>query len=114
MIGDLLTPGDIVLLITPIDSEAPAGRLILPQVQMIRDILDNRCVSIALQPEEVTSFLEKTGIRPRLAIADSQVFKKVAAIISPEIPLTSFSIVLARHKGNFKAYLRPGHPGSKN
>lgn len=76
LIGDLLTPGDIVLLITPIDSEAPAGRLILPQVQMIRDILDNRCVSIVLQPEEVTSFLEKTGIRPRLAIADSQVFKK--------------------------------------
>ena len=105
LIGDLLTPGDIVLLITPIDSEAPAGRLILPQVQMIRDILDNHCVSIVLQPEEVTSFLEKTGIRPRLAIADSQVFKKVAAIISPEIPLTSFSIVLARHKGNFKAYL---------
>ena len=105
LIGDLLSPGDIVLLITPIDSEAPAGRLILPQVQMIRDILDNHCTSIVLQPEEITPFLEKTGIRPRLAIADSQVFKKVAAIIPPEIPLTSFSIILARHKGNFKAYL---------
>ena len=105
LIGDLLSPGDIVLLITPIDSEAPAGRLILPQVQMIRDILDNHCTSIVLQPEEITPFLEKTGIRPRLAIADSQVFKKVTAIIPPEIPLTSFSIVLARHKGNFKAYL---------
>ena len=103
LIGDLLSPGDIVLLITPIDSEAPAGRLILPQVQMIRDILDNHCTSIVLQ--EITPFLEKTGIRPRLAIADSQVFKKVTAIIPPEIPLTSFSIVLARHKGNFKAYL---------
>ena len=105
LIGDLLSPGDIVLLITPIDSEAPAGRLILPQVQMIRDILDNHCTSIVLQPEEIAPFLEKTGIRPRLAITDSQVFKKVAAIVPPEIPLTSFSIVLARHKGNFKAYL---------
>ena len=105
LIGDLLSLGDIVLLITPIDSEAPAGRLILPQVQMIRDILDNHCTSIVLQPEEITPFLEKTGICPRVAIADSQVFKKVAAIIPPEIPLTSFSIVLARHKGNFPAYL---------
>ena len=78
LIGDLLSPGDIVLLITPIDSEAPAGRLILPQVQMIRDILDNHCTSIVLQPEEIAPFLEKTGIRPRLAITDSQVFKKVA------------------------------------
>lgn len=105
LIGDLLSPGDIILLITPIDSEAPAGRLILPQVQMIRDILDNHCTSIVLQPEEITPFLEKTGIRPRIAIVDSQVFKKVATIIPPEIPLTSFSIVLARHKGNFNAYL---------
>lgn len=61
-----LPPGDIVLLITPIDSEAPAGRLILPQVQMIRDILDNRCVHPRLQPEEVTSFLEKTVSAPVL------------------------------------------------
>lgn len=106
LIGDRLTPGDIVLLITPIDSEAPAGRMILPQVQMLRDILDNHCSAIVLQPEEITGFLEKTDIRPRLAITDSQVFKKVAAIIPPEIPLTSFSIVLARHKGNFEAYLK--------
>lgn len=105
LIGDILIPGDIILLITPIDSEAPAGRMILPQVQMLRDILDNHGSAIVLQPEEITTFLEKTGIRPRLAITDSQVFKKVAAIIPPEIPLTSFSIVLARHKGNFKAYL---------
>lgn len=105
LIGDILSPGDIVLLITPIDSEAPAGRMILPQVQMLRDILDNHCTAIVLQPEGIAAFLEKTGIHPRLAITDSQVFKKVAAIIPPEIPLTSFSIVLARHKGNFEAYL---------
>ncbi|WP_294142411.1 [FeFe] hydrogenase H-cluster maturation GTPase HydF [uncultured Sanguibacteroides sp.] len=105
LIGDLLTPGDIVLLIAPIDSEAPAGRLILPQVQMIRDILDNHCSGIVLQPEEIASFLENTKIRPKMAITDSQVFKKVAPIVPTEIPLTSFSIVLARHKGNFEAYL---------
>ena len=106
LIGDLLSPGDVVLLITPVDSEAPAGRVILPQVQMIRDILDNHCTSIVLQPEEIATFLQKTGIRPGLAIADSQVFKKVAAIVPEEIPLTSFSIVLARHKGQFEAYLQ--------
>ena len=105
LIGDLLTPSDIVLLITPVDSEAPAGRLILPQVQMIRDILDNHCTSIVLQPEEITSFLNKTGIHPRLVITDSQVFKKVANMLPQEMLLTSFSIILARHKGNFKAYL---------
>ena len=106
LIGDLLHPGDIVLLITPIDSEAPAGRIILPQVQVTRDILDNHCAAITLQPEEITDFLSQTGIRPRLAITDSQVFKKVAPLIPAEIPLTSFSIVLARHKGDFAAYLQ--------
>ena len=106
LIGDLLHPGDIVLLITPIDSEAPAGRMILPQVQVTRDILDNHCAAITLQPEEITPFLSQTGIRPRLAITDSQVFKKVVPLIPAEIPLTSFSIVLARHKGDFAAYLR--------
>lgn len=106
LIGDLLHPGDIVLLITPIDSEAPAGRMILPQVQVTRDILDNHCAAITLQPEEITPFLTQTGTRPRLAITDSQVFKKVVPLIPAEIPLTSFSIVLARHKGDFAAYLR--------
>ncbi|WP_099292401.1 [FeFe] hydrogenase H-cluster maturation GTPase HydF [Butyricimonas sp. Marseille-P3923] len=106
LVGDLIAPGDIVLLVTPIDSEAPAGRMILPQVQMLRDILDNHATAIVLQPEEITRFLANTGIRPRLAITDSQVFKKVAALVPPEIPLTSFSIVLARHKGNFDAYMK--------
>lgn len=113
LIGDLLSPGDIVLLITPIDAEAPAGRMILPQVQTIRDILDNHCTAITLQPEEITSFLSKTGITPRLAITDSQVFKKVAQLIPTEIPLTSFSIILARHKGDFNAYLQ-GTPHIEN
>lgn len=105
LIGDLIQRGDIVMLVTPIDSEAPTGRLILPQVQMIRDILDNQCISIVLQPEEIPPFLQRTGIQPHLVITDSQVFKKVAELIPAAIPLTSFSIILARHKGNFEHYL---------
>lgn len=76
LLGKIIRPRDILLLVTPIDSEVPVGRLILPQVQMIRDILDNHSVSIVLQPEEISSFLLTTGIRPRLVITDSQVFKK--------------------------------------
>jgi len=105
LVGDLLQYGDIVLLITPIDIEAPAGRLILPQVQAIRDILDNDAVSIVLKEREVDTFLRKTGIRPRLAITDSQVFNKADSSVPDDIPLTSFSIVLARFKGDFESYL---------
>ena len=106
LIGDLVNPGDIVLLITPIDIEAPEGRLILPQVQVIRDILDNDCTAIVLKEREVDSFLRRTAIRPALAITDSQVFLKADASIPREIPLTSFSIILARQKGDFAEYLR--------
>ncbi len=105
LLGDLLSYGDIVLLITPIDIEAPEGRMILPQVQAIRDILDNDCVSVVLKEREVDAFLKKTGIRPKLAITDSQVFLKADASVPKEIPLTSFSIMLARHKGDFDRYL---------
>ena len=103
--GDLLSYGDIVLLITPIDVQAPAGRLILPQVQAIRDILDNDSIAIVLKEKEVDGFLRKTGIRPKLAITDSQIFIKADASIPDEIPLTSFSIILARQKGDFERYL---------
>ncbi len=106
LIGDLVSYGDIVLLITPIDIEAPAGRLILPQVQTIRDILDNDCVSVVLKEREVDGFLRKTGITPRLAITDSQIFLKADASIPQHIPLTSFSIILARLKGDFDNYLK--------
>lgn len=105
-IGDIVKAGDIVMLVTPIDSEAPTGRMILPQVQLIRDTLDNRCINIVLQPDGITSFLQKTTIKPSLVITDSQVFKKVAELIPAQIPLTSFSIVLARQKGNFENYIR--------
>jgi [FeFe] hydrogenase H-cluster maturation GTPase HydF len=106
LLGDLISYGDIVILITPIDIEAPAGRLILPQMQAIRDILDNEAVAIVLKEREVDVFLKKTGIKPALAITDSQVFVKADASIPKDIPLTSFSIMLARSKGDFDNYLK--------
>ncbi|MCX6321830.1 MAG: [FeFe] hydrogenase H-cluster maturation GTPase HydF [Bacteroidia bacterium] len=106
LLGDLISYGDIVILITPIDIEAPAGRLILPQVQAIRDILDNEAVAIVLKEREVDAFLKKTKIKPALAITDSQVFVKADASIPHDIPLTSFSIMLARFKGDFDNYLK--------
>jgi [FeFe] hydrogenase H-cluster maturation GTPase HydF len=106
LLGDLISYGDIVILITPIDIEAPAGRLILPQMQAIRDILDNEAVAIVLKEREVDSFLKKTGIKPALAITDSQVFVKADASIPRDVPLTSFSIMLARFKGDFDSYIK--------
>lgn len=106
LVGDLLKYGDIVLLITPIDVEAPAGRLILPQVQAIRDVLDNDAVAIVLKEREVDGFLRKTAIKPKLAITDSQIFTRADAMVPRDIMLTSFSIVLARFKGDFENYLK--------
>jgi [FeFe] hydrogenase H-cluster maturation GTPase HydF len=106
LLGDLISYGDIVLLITPIDVEAPAGRLILPQVQAIRDVLDNDAVAIVLKEREVDVFLRKTKVRPALVVTDSQVFVKADASIPKEIPLTSFSILLARFKGDFENYIK--------
>ncbi|WP_421918139.1 [FeFe] hydrogenase H-cluster maturation GTPase HydF [Marinifilum sp.] len=106
LLGDLIAYGDIVLLITPIDIEAPEGRLILPQVQAIRDILDNDAVCIVLKEREVDAFLRKTGIKPKLVVTDSQVFLKAGASIPSDVALTSFSIMLAHFKGNFSAYLQ--------
>ncbi len=106
LLGDFLHKSDIVLLIVPIDTEAPEGRLILPQVQAIRDILDNNCVAIVLKENEVDNFLKNTAIKPRIAICDSSVFEKVDAQVPGEIPLTGFSILLARYKGEFGHYLQ--------
>ncbi len=113
LIGDLVSYGDIVVLITPIDIEAPKGRMILPQVQVIRDILDNDCISIVLKEREVDAFLKRTNIKPKLAITDSQVFLKADASIPNDIPLTSFSILLARNKGNFENYVKGTYHISK-
>lgn len=105
MIGGLVEKDDIVLLITPIDIEAPEGRMILPQVQAIRDTLDNDCISIVLKENAVESFLKNTGIKPKLVITDSQMFGKIDKFIPDDIMLTGFSVLLARHKGDFENYL---------
>lgn len=99
VIGDLLDENDIVVLVTPIDSSAPKGRLILPQVQTIRDILDSKCVSIVAQPEELEKVLNSLKTSPKMVVTDSQVFGKVKNIVPDNIPLTSFSILFARYKG---------------
>ncbi|MDT8308424.1 MAG: [FeFe] hydrogenase H-cluster maturation GTPase HydF [Bacteroidales bacterium] len=106
LVGDLLSYGDVVLLITPIDIEAPEGRMILPQVQAIRDILDNDCIAVVLKEREVDSFIRKMKPKPKLAITDSQVFLKADASIPDDIMLTSFSIILARQRGDFENYLK--------
>ncbi|TVQ13138.1 MAG: [FeFe] hydrogenase H-cluster maturation GTPase HydF [Bacteroidetes bacterium] len=106
LLGDLLSYGDLVLLITPIDIEAPEGRLILPQVQAIRDILDNDCVCVVVKEREVDSLIKVLHPRPALVVTDSQVFLKADASIPGDIPLTSFSIMLARHKGDFENYVK--------
>ena len=104
MLEGLVKPKDIVLLITPIDSEAPEGRMILPQQMAIRDVLDNNCICITVRETELKDFM-KLGIMPNLAITDSQAFGFVSKIIPEEIPLTGFSIVFARMKANFQKYL---------
>lgn len=105
LLGDIITKNDLILLIMPIDTEAPAGRIILPQVQTIRDILDNSCICIALKESELPYFLENNTMKIKLAVTDSQMFGKVEKIIPEEIPLTGFSILLAKHKGDFENYL---------
>ena len=106
LIGDLISYGDVVLLITPIDIEAPEGRMILPQVQVIRDVLDNEGIVVVCKEREVDTFFRKMSPKPALVITDSQVFPKADAAIPRNIPLTSFSIVLARQKGDFEAYIK--------
>ena len=106
LVGDLISYGDVVLLITPIDIEAPEGRMILPQVQVIRDVLDHDGIAVVCKERELDAFLKKMNPKPVLAITDSQVFPKADAAIPKEIMLTSFSIVLARQKGDFDKYMQ--------
>ena len=99
MLEDIIKPGDVVVLVTPIDSSAPKGRLILPQQQVIRNIIDNHGIVMVTQVEEITTTLSKLTSKPRLVVTDSQVFPIVAKMLPPDIELTSFSILMARHKG---------------
>ena len=99
IISDKLKPGDFAVLVVPIDSAAPKGRLILPQQQTIRDILDAGAVAIVVKESELEQTLHNLGKAPAVVITDSQVFKSVAKIVPREVPLTSFSILMARYKG---------------
>ena len=99
LVADLLAPGDLVVLVVPIDSAAPKGRLILPQQQTIRDILEARAVSVVTGVEELPQTLQSLGKPPRLVITDSQAFGAVNKLVPRQIPLTSFSILMARYKG---------------
>ncbi|MDD4565152.1 MAG: [FeFe] hydrogenase H-cluster maturation GTPase HydF [Eubacteriales bacterium] len=100
IVSDLIKPRDLVILVVPIDSSAPKGRLILPQQQTIRDILESDGAAIVIKETQLKSTLESLAATPSIVITDSQVFDKVASEIPEDIPLTSFSILFARHKGD--------------
>jgi len=100
IISDLIEPGDMVVLVVPIDESAPKGRLILPQQQTMRDLLDANCIFACCQETELLSTIQSLSRKPALVVTDSQVFEEVSAITPPDIPLTSFSILFARYKGD--------------
>lgn len=103
LVGDLLEPSDFVILVVPIDKAAPKGRLILPQQQTIRDVLEAGAAAIVIKEDELSNTLENLGKKPKLVITDSQVFAKVSKETPEDIWLTSFSILFARFKGNLKS-----------
>ena len=103
LVGDLLNPSDFAILVVPIDKAAPKGRLILPQQQTIRDVLEAGAAAIVIKEDELSNTLETLGKKPKLVITDSQVFAKVSKETPEDIWLTSFSILFARFKGNLKA-----------
>lgn len=106
LIRDLISAGDLVVLVTPIDSAAPKGRMILPQQQMIRDILDADAMSVVVKEFQFESALKKLSSPPVMVVTDSQVFEWMAKVTPPEIPLTSFSILMARYKGFLEEAVR--------
>ncbi len=103
IVADLLSCGDLVVLVTPIDESAPKGRLILPQQQTIRDILDAHCTVVCCQDTELVQTLNQLAVKPKLIITDSQAFGRVSKDTPSDIPLTSFSILFARYKGDLAA-----------
>ena len=117
LLADLVTPGELAVLVTPIDLEAPKGRLILPQVQAIRDLLDGDAICLVVKEHGLRAALERLTHPPALVVTDSQAFREVAAATPPEVPMTSFSILMARQKGDLGHFvegaaaidrLRPG------
>lgn len=106
IVGDIISPSDFVVLVVPIDKAAPKGRLILPQQQTIRDILESDATAIVVKEYELRETLAQLGKKPSLVITDSQVFAKVSADTPKDIPLTSFSILFARYKGNLQTVVQ--------
>ena len=105
LIGDMLEPNDLAVLVVPIDKAAPKGRLILPQQQTIRDLLDSGCAAAVVRETELEALLN-TGLTPKLVVTDSQVFGAVSRIVPESVPLTSFSILMARYKGFLEEAVR--------
>ena len=113
LLGGIIKPGQTIVLVTPIDDEAPEGRMILPQVMAIRDVLDNDCICVVLKETALKQYFESNMPRPNLVVTDSQVFKIVNEIVPKDVMLTSFSIILARLRGDFENYLK-GTPHLSN
>lgn len=109
LVGDLLSPGDVVVLVIPIDSAAPKGRLILPQQQVIRDVLEAGAISVVCRDMELADTLERFGSQVSLVITDSQAFGKVMKIVPEDIYMTSFSILMARFKGQLETAVFGAH-----
>ena len=106
IVSDMLSEGDIVVLVIPVDAAAPKGRIILPQQQTLREILDSNCTAICCQPQELKGTLKSLAKKPRIVITDSQAFEAVAADVPDDIPLTSFSILFARYKGDLRELVK--------
>lgn len=106
LLGGIIKPGETVVLVTPIDEEAPEGRMILPQVMAIRDVLDNDCICVVLKETALQQYFDMNMPKPALVVTDSQVFGMVSKIVPEDVQLTSFSIVLARLRGDFDNYLK--------
>lgn len=106
IVGDLVEKGSTVILVVPIDKEAPKGRIILPQVQTIRDLLDSDCLCYVVKETELKAAIDSLKISPALVVTDSQAFKQVDEIVPEDIPLTSFSILFARLKGDLDEFVK--------
>ena len=106
LLDDVVSAGDSVVLVTPIDSSAPEGRMILPQVQVLRNLMDLHAMAYFCQPDELQATLDSLRRPPRLVVTDSQAFAQVSQVVPQEVPLTSFSVVLARAKGPFAEYVK--------
>ena len=106
LLGDLLSPGDVVVLVVPVDESAPKGRIILPQQQALRDVLDAHATAVVCQDTDLKRTLEGLGAKPRMVVTDSQAFASVSRDTPRDVPLTSFSILMARYKGYLDAALR--------